>query len=380
MGTFLLVCHDAGGTIPPMLALAESLITRGHEVVVLSQPSVQRRAEAVGCAFVAFSNLADYAARAALEEQLDLIVPAMTGREVADDLVALAKERGVDAVVVDANLTSCLAAAETLDQPSAVLLHSMYRTYIDTWFGELWPLLEPVINEMRAGFGLAPASGWPAIFAGHDRLIAVVPAAFDAPVPDVPHAMRHFGFLVPRARPSDDRPAVDFPPGDDPAVLVGLSTTYQQQESVLSNILDALATVPVRALVTTAGQVDTASFGQSPNVTVADYVQHPLVLDHTDLMITHAGMGSIAAAMTFGVPVVCIPHSRDQPLNAARVADLGAGIALSEHPTTAVISDALELVLSDPGYRECARALGTISRHAGGADAAAAELEGLVAT
>ena len=36
----LLTCHDAGGTIPPVLAVAEALIARGNEVVILSQPSV----------------------------------------------------------------------------------------------------------------------------------------------------------------------------------------------------------------------------------------------------------------------------------------------------------------------------------------------------
>jgi UDP:flavonoid glycosyltransferase YjiC (YdhE family) len=60
-----------------------------------------------------------------------------------------------------------------------------------------------------------------------------------------------------------------------------------------------------------------------------------------------------------------------------RVADLGAGIALAAEPTTDEIVGALEQVLADPSYRDAARALGTISRRAGGADAAAAELESL---
>ena len=49
-------------------------------------------------------------------------------------------------------------------------------------------------------------------------------------------------------------------------------------------------------------------------------------------MVTHAGLGSVAGAMTFGVPLVCMPVERDQPLNAQRVTDLGAGVALDPHP------------------------------------------------
>ena len=67
------------------------------------------------------------------------------------------EQHRADLIVVDANLAGGLAAAEKLDQPSAVLLHSLYRTYVDTWFGELWPLLEPAINETRESFGLAGA-------------------------------------------------------------------------------------------------------------------------------------------------------------------------------------------------------------------------------
>jgi len=36
--TILLTCHDAGGTVPPMLAIAEALRAVGHRVVMLSQP------------------------------------------------------------------------------------------------------------------------------------------------------------------------------------------------------------------------------------------------------------------------------------------------------------------------------------------------------
>jgi MGT family glycosyltransferase len=188
--------------------------------------------------------------------------------------------------------------------------------------------------------------------------------------------MRHFGFLVPRSPAT--AAAVDFPEGDDPTVLVGLSTTYQQQEPVLDAILEAIASCAVRALVTTAGQVAIEGLSVPSNTTIADYVPHALVLDHTDVMVTHAGLGSIAVAMTFGVPVVCIPHGRDQPLNAQRVAAHGAGVALTELPGAAEIVAALEAVLATSSARDAACGLAATSRAEGGAAAAVAELESLL--
>src|SRR5688500_10681522 len=119
---FLVTCHDAGGTVPPVLAIADALVSAGDEVLVLSQPSVRSRVEAVGCAFAAFSELPDYDGQRPLEEQLALTVPAITGRAVGGDLAAAAAAHHADVVVVDANLAGALAAAEALEQPSAVLL------------------------------------------------------------------------------------------------------------------------------------------------------------------------------------------------------------------------------------------------------------------
>ncbi len=372
----LFVSHDAGGTIPPVLALAEAFVARGDDVVVLSQSSVRARAEAAGCAFVTATDLPDYERRRAIEDQIDLVGRAMTGRALGDDLIALATDRSVDLVIVDANLGGALAAAETLPQPSAVLLHSMYTTYVTSWFADYWAFLEPAINETRASFGLAPAHDWPSVFAEHERLLAVVPDVFDAPVPDTPGALRHFGFLVPRG--VGPATAECFPAGDDPAVLVGLSTTYQRQDELLEVILDALGELPVRGLVTTAGQVDADVLPKPANVAITDYVPHTAVLGATDVMVTHAGLGSIASALTAGVPLVCTPVSRDQFVNAERVGEAGAGLALPAAPTASDVATAVQKVLTDASYRDGARAIAGASRAQGGAAAAVADLVGLL--
>ena len=200
---------------------------------------------------------------------------------------------------------------------------------------------------------------------------------FDAPVAAMPAAMRHFGFLLPRPSPTDDAPG--FPRGDGPAVLVGLSTTYQRQEPLLRTILGALDVLEVRGLVTTAGHVDIGTLQAPSNVLVEEYVPHPLVLPQADLMVTHAGLVSVAAALTFGVPMVCTPIARDQPLNAERVATLGAGLTLPVEATVAQLARAVEEVLSQLSYRRAAQSIASASRRDGGPPAAADELESLLA-
>ena len=356
--------------MPPALALAEAAVRRGHEVTVLAQPSVRRRAESVGAGVVTFASLPDYDHRRSFDDQLDLIGAAIVGRAVGDDLLGVAAEVAADAIVVDANLAGALAAAETLPVPTVVLLHSMYATYTDVWFADLWPLLASAVNETRAGYRLDAVDGWPAVFAGHDRLLAVVPSSFEAPTAALPDEMRHFGFLVPRSAPAGSGP-VSFPDGDGATVLVGLGTTSQGQGPMLQAIVDALAPLPVRAVVTTGRQGDVTG---TSNVAVVDYVPHAQLLPGTDVFVSHAGLGSCAAGLAAGVPLVCTPIDRDQPLNAARVVALGAGVTT----TPSGVAEAVRTVLADDSYGAAARAVAEQSRAEGGADAAIADLERLV--
>ena len=345
MSRFVLCCHDAGGTVPPIVAIGQALVRRGHDVIVLAQPSVQQRVEAVGCSFRAFSAIPDYDHTRSFDDQLDLIGRAIVGEETGREMLDI----DADLYVVDANLAGALAAAECAPQPSAVLLHSVYATYTDTWFADLWPLLAGAIGATRTSFGLDTVGSWAEVFAPHDRLLSVVPRTFDADTVAPPDTMRWFGFLVP-----------DEPPEPiDARVLVAFSTThYDEQADVVARVTEALGDIP--HLVTGRDH----------------YRSHPAVLPNIDLVITHGGLGSVAAALHHGVPLVCIPFDRDQPLNSARVASLGAGIALDGDASVDEIRAAVTTVLADgSAYRAAASA---VDAGSGGPAAAAADLEALL--
>src|SRR3954470_11911298 len=99
----ILVSHDAGGTIPPMLALAEAFVRGGDEVVWLGQPSIESRAVAAGAAFRPFDRVPDYTPRALIEDQLEIAAPLIAGFGIGDQLRALAAESAAELLVIDAN-------------------------------------------------------------------------------------------------------------------------------------------------------------------------------------------------------------------------------------------------------------------------------------
>ena len=113
-----------------------------------------------------------------------------------------------------------------------------------------------------------------------------------------------------------------------PLVLVAMSSTFQDQIGSLQRVIDALAALPVCALVTTGPALDVAALRPASNVTVVASAPHRQVLRHTAMVITHGGHGTVVKALAAGVPMVLLPHGRDQTDTAVRVSGRGAGVML----------------------------------------------------
>jgi len=110
-----------------------------------------------------------------------------------------------------------------------------------------------------------------------------------------------------------------------------------------------------------------------------DFLPHASVLPHARAVITHAGLGSVAAALQHAVPLVCTPIARDQPLNAARVAEVGAGLTVAASDATAEgVRAALHEVLADVRFRDGAARVAVESARAGGAEGVVDDLGHLI--
>jgi UDP:flavonoid glycosyltransferase YjiC (YdhE family) len=95
-------------------------------------------------------------------------------------------------------------------------------------------------------------------------------------------------------------------------------------------------------------------------IEIVPYVPHAAILPWASAVVTHAGHGTLTAALAHGLPIVAIPNeAADQPALAAQAARLGAGIHLHDEGATATaIASAIRTVLDDSTYAANARALG----------------------
>ena len=125
---------------------------------------------------------------------------------------------------------------------------------------------------------------------------------------------------------------------------------------------EALGGLDVRVLMTLGTEVDPADLGRVPdNVHVERWVPQAEVMPEAAVMIGHGGSASTLAAMAAGVPLAAIPLYADQPDNAARVAQLGAGLSLDGVDE---LADAVRILIGDPFYRDHARLVANeIGRH-----------------
>jgi MGT family glycosyltransferase len=410
---FLFVLWAGGGNVPPQITLARRLVDQGHRVRMLAPGVLRESVDAAGIEFEPYraipehdesvpehSLVRDFEARskfAALAASRDNLVAAMA-RPVAADVLATLERRPADVVAFDFLLFGALFAAEKAEVPAAMLIHTTYPFPARGLppFGMGWapmggpvgtvreavgrlifrqvyerPLL-PRFNEVRVDLGLERLRTFDALLQRVDRALVLTSPAFDFPA-RLPANVEYVGPQVdpPAATSAWESP---WPPGDDrPLVVVGLSTTHQAHDALLERIVVALATLPVRALVTTGG----ATLPSTPpaNVHVARFVHHAWVLPGAAAVVTHAGLGTVHAALAHGLPLVCLPIGRDQPDNAARVAWHGAGLRLSPKSSPGAIRAGVERVLGDPAFAASARRLAVAFADEGPAERAPSALE-----
>ncbi len=171
-------------------------------------------------------------------------------------------------------------------------------------------------------------------------------------------------------------PAWDEPPGElpdwwpgregEPLLYVtfgSVAGSFPQALPVYGVAMRAVAELPVRVLLTVGRELDLDALPAAPeNVRVERWVPQQDVLGHAAAALVHGGSGSTLGALAAGVPLAVMPLFADQPQNARRVAEVGAGMAVEPNrddldATVRPLREAIRSVLETPSYGERARAL-----------------------
>jgi MGT family glycosyltransferase len=406
--------YASSGNAPPQLAVTRRLVEAGHEVLVLGHEASRTRIEATGASFVAFRTvhpdmdssrpetdpLRDWEVRspmAAAQRLLDSLYREPIPGTAEESATAIA-EFSPDVVVFDFMLLGAGIAAEAAGVPAVAMVHCPYllptpgvppyglglrwpRTGVGRAFQAVLRHIgsrsgRPVTaatNAERSARRLAPVADWTEQVLRADRVLVFTAPELDfAGRVELPAQVR---FVGPAFEPSADSWSSPWAPDDDrPLVVVSLSTTYMKQEALAGRVLEAVAELPARVLLTAGPALDTSTLRLGPNTVVVPFVPHRSVFPEASLVVTHAGWGTISAALSCGVPLVCIPCGRDQPDGARRVVDAGAGVLVSKSASARRIRTAVAKVLDDGELRAGAARMAAALGRRDGTEEAVAEI------
>ena len=402
---FLFALWDGGGAVPPELGVARRLIGRGHDVRVIADPTLRDQAVAIGAGFTPWDAAPHRTTGAASEDPVkdwevrnpismlarirDRLLAGPAGAMAADTAAELT-DHVPDALVADYFMFGAMIPAQAAGLPVAALVPNIWAlpTPGAPPLGPGFPLARgplgrsrdailtsltnrvfakglPVLNAARAEHGLAPLTSFYDQVLTTQRILVLTSPTFDYAAPFVPDNVRYVGPML--DEPGWAEPiSLPWPHDEQPLVLVGLSSTFQDQAALVQRIIDALSDLPVRAVVTTGPAMDPALFTATGTVHVVQSAPHGPLIARAAVVVTHCGHGTTLKSLAAGVPLVCIPMGRDQDDTAARVVHHGAGVRLTPRASTDQIRAAIGKVLTHGEYRIAAERL---------ADAIAAERE-----
>jgi UDP:flavonoid glycosyltransferase YjiC (YdhE family) len=384
----LVVAAPGVGHLLPLLPLARAAAARGHEVRIAAGSSLRGIANAADLPFDAVGL--------ATSDEVRRTIPGIfevTGRrrallmfrngfcgviasEMADDLRRLAERWRPDLIVREDMAFGAWVAADAEGIPQMTVQTTAWRP-------RMRDLGSEPLNQLRARQGLPPdpeLTGLPglAYFTTRPPSLRSPDEAYPAgsldlrPVPDDRH-----GGPAGQAGGADD----PFPARDGrPRVAVTLGTVNAYETAILRTIVDGA--VAAGAHVVVALGADPATLGAVPSgVDVRAYVPMSDLLPAADLLVFHAGSGTMLAALAAGRPMVMVPLAADQPDNADRCVSAGVAVAVPLETLSAdAVRDAIMAVATDPSYRRRAEAVGVEIAAMPGPDAAIVTIERLMAT
>lgn len=384
-----------------MIALGKALRERGHEVTLQTWRRWQTDVEAEGMAFAAAPEYDVFPSDGKDGQPLDFYEAVVHATKDTEPFV---RELRPDAVVADILTLAPALAAELAGVPKATLIPHVYpenepsapvyslgarlpRTRMGRalWRRAQRPNRLGVergrieLNQTRARLGL------PELDYGHggtSRELALVATFPHLEYPRTwPSWARIVGPLMWEPPYGEVAPPHDISGNRrraDPIVLIAPSTAQDPDHDLLHAALRGLADAPVRVLATWNRRLPSRPLPVPANAKIVEWVSYAKTMPNCDVVVCHAGHGTLVRALASGCAVVACPDTGDMNENSARLDWAGAGVRLPRRfASPRPLRLAVERALSKPSIRARARELSAWAQANDPAGSAAAHVEHL---
>ncbi len=362
----------SGGDVLPFVDIGAELRRHGHEVTVVANPAFAGRAGDVGLPFVPAGTHDEYRALAAdphlwqwscfaerlythwshgvgaFHEALQRTVEAKRPDViVAHVLVAgagiVAESTGIPWVSI---VLSPMVISPTHGHPARPMPawgrggrvgRALVRRYLRLSDRlarrapeslDYEPSFLASVDGVRERAGLQPTLSW---MLSPQHVIGCWPQWFAPLAPDAPPQAQLTGFVLPERATTATRPATDRTPPDGPIVFTA-GTVASHERAFYEAAVAACIRLGKPGLLIMPRSLD-LSRPLPAHVRRTDYARFSDLLPSASMIVHHGGIGTIAEALSAGIPQVVLPMAGDHFDNAERVATLGVGLVLPRDST-----------------------------------------------
>ena len=408
MTRFGLFCPPAVGHLNPMCAIALELQRRGHMVILFGVPDALAKVSRLnlttleigkfdypkGSVDSAYRTLGKLTGKAGLKFTIDFFKreTQMLFREAPQAI----RQANIDVLIIDQISSSIATVADYLGLPFVTVCNAMLinrepavppysthwaysttpwarlrnrlgNTLVDFLTRDLWQ----VIVEQRRIWNLPPYQRREDAYSPLAQ-VCQLPEVFDFPREHLP---AHFHYIGRFQDPSGTEPIAfdntDFPferLNGQPLIYASLGTLQNQRPEIFECIAKSCLSLDVQ-LVISLGNPKAQSIDLPGNPIIVPFAPHQKLIEHSKVVITHAGMNTVLTALGCGVPLVAIPITNEQPGIASRLARTKAGKTLQLSKLNEItLRTAISEVLSESSYRNNAQRLQKIIQASGGVD------------
>ncbi len=387
-----MLCPALPGHLNPMIALGRELKQRGHDVTFFQVKDVEDKIGKEGLEFKAIGE-SDYplgSLKQFLKKlgELKGVAAVRYWHEdhqkiagiVCHDAPKAIKDEGVEALLVDQLEPAGAAVAEHLGLPFVTVCNALAlnreagippiftnwvyqknwwayrRNQILYYLGDLGIReYSSVLAQYRQQWKLLKLIGSELLFANSKLAqVSQQPAAFDFPRTNLPE---YFHYTAPWRNQSPQ--TIPFPwerLTGQPIIYASLGTLQISKYEIFKCIAEACNGLDVQLVISHGRGMSEAEVEALPGshlvVPYAPQVEL-LARKETCLTITHAGLNTVLDSLTFGLPLVAIPITFEQPAIAARIKWTGIGEVIpATQLSVSRLRTTVQKVLADAKYAQ----------------------------
>ncbi|MDN4082927.1 macrolide family glycosyltransferase [Paenibacillus polymyxa] len=365
MARVLFINGGSEGHINPTIGVVQELISRGEEVVYFSIEAFRERIERTGASVRTFDD--QKFIKAFISGGRDYLLERINGLLLTADIIipsVLEQIKGehFDYIIHDSMfgcgrilaqilklpaINSCTSFAQTKESFN----HIMEQFFINVPKDIVKPINDKFQNltaMVKEKYGVEIHSPYE-VFCNPAPLTIVYTTREFQPYGEA--FDQTYKFVGPSISSRLTQESFDFTAiKGKKTIYISLGTVFNRAIDFYKICIEAFGNTDHTIVMSIGNRTQVSDLGEVPeNFIVKNDVPQTDILQHTKLFITHGGMNSTHEGLYYGVPLIIIPQSADQPIIAGQVANMGAGIKLQMESLTAnQLREAADHVLSLP--------------------------------